>query len=283
MTSFQKELDDFKKRFSANSAVTAEIADSRKRNSEAVTDAQISKPKRLRVDPLTKDNYASVSGSSSNAFAVLAKIVNHLKNHHQRGFHHPLDLEEILEETKQYSVSARIKHWLATEALKNNVKVEVIGDKHYIYKPEYKIKGTAGLSSLLQKQFSEEIGAISMESIEESLPSCRKILQGLSSSIVVITRPDKKEFVFSKVVGMATQVDEESFKKFWRSSSVEGLSEAKISEFLQQHNIHSFGSSESNHFMAPKTKTKSKRNSKKPKELKHNAHVAGDIIDYDKE
>lgn len=86
------------------------------------------------------DNYASVSGSSSNAFAVLAKIVNHLKvrlimkykiavlyhiflhaqqiylkNHHQRGFHHPLDLEEILEETKQYSVSARIKHWLATE------------------------------------------------------------------------------------------------------------------------------------------------------------------------
>ena len=33
-------------------------------------------------------------------------------------------------------------------------------------------------------------------------------IQGLRDSIVIITRPDKKEFIFSKVVGMATQVDE---------------------------------------------------------------------------
>ena len=49
-----------------------------------------------------------MSGSSQYKFGVLAKIVKHLKVLHQEGGDHPLSLEDILDETNQLDVGAKI-------------------------------------------------------------------------------------------------------------------------------------------------------------------------------
>ena len=49
-----------------------------------------------------------MSGSSQYKFGVLAKIVKHLKTLHQNGGDDALTLEQILDETNQLDVSAKI-------------------------------------------------------------------------------------------------------------------------------------------------------------------------------
>ncbi len=49
-----------------------------------------------------------MTGSSGYKFAILTKIVKHLKMLHQNGNHEPLTLEQILDETNQLDVSAKI-------------------------------------------------------------------------------------------------------------------------------------------------------------------------------
>ena len=49
-----------------------------------------------------------MSGSSQYKFGVLAKIVQHLKTLHQNGVDQPLSLQELLDETNQLDVSAKI-------------------------------------------------------------------------------------------------------------------------------------------------------------------------------
>ena len=50
-----------------------------------------------------------MSGSSQYKFAVLARIVKHLKTLHQDGNHmHALTMEEILDETNQLDIGSKI-------------------------------------------------------------------------------------------------------------------------------------------------------------------------------
>lgn len=50
-----------------------------------------------------------MSGSSQYKFGVLAKIVKHMKQRHQLGDDHPLNLDEILDETNQLDVGPKVK------------------------------------------------------------------------------------------------------------------------------------------------------------------------------
>lgn len=50
-----------------------------------------------------------MAGSSQYKFGVLAKIVKHMKSRHQHGDDHPLNLEEILDETNQLDVGSKVK------------------------------------------------------------------------------------------------------------------------------------------------------------------------------
>lgn len=54
-------------------------------------------------------SYKSMAGSSQYKFGVLAKIVKHMKSRHQHGDDHPLNLEEILDETNQLDVGSKVK------------------------------------------------------------------------------------------------------------------------------------------------------------------------------
>ena len=54
-------------------------------------------------------NYNTMSGSSNKRFAILTKIVNHMKERHLIGEDHPLTIEEILDETNQLDIGSSTK------------------------------------------------------------------------------------------------------------------------------------------------------------------------------
>ena len=267
-----KDVDEFRKRLAANASVISQTSAPKKR----ACDDQVAnaKAKRLKLDI---SNSIS-NGESKNTFSLLTKIVNHMRDRHRSGQTHHLNLEEILQELKM-EVSPNIKKWLDTEALQNNVKIDVVQGNYYLYKPELKIRGINGLKKILETQFSDEIGAISLESLEESIPNCARVLESIKDSVVIINRPDKKGFVFKKVIGAPTPIKDESFLQFWRTTSLEGMTDGKIEEVLRKNDIHCFASS-SNQAKVPVKTNKPRRASKKNKELKHNSHIAEYIINY---
>jgi hypothetical protein len=50
-------------------------------------------------------------GSSGYKFCVLAKIVCHMKARYVDAIDHPLNLEELLDETNQIDAESKIKAW----------------------------------------------------------------------------------------------------------------------------------------------------------------------------
>jgi transcription initiation factor TFIIE subunit beta len=66
-----------------------------------------------------------------------------MKTRHQEGQSHALSLDDILDETNQLDVPAKHKHWLLTEALRNNPKIKILnagnGDK-FLFNPPYDIR-----------------------------------------------------------------------------------------------------------------------------------------------
>lgn len=83
-----------------------------------------SKPKEPKSSSASFD-YKTAQGSSQVKFGILAKIVNFMKKRHQESDSYPLNLDEILDETNQLDIGNKNKHWLMTEALPNNQKIEV--------------------------------------------------------------------------------------------------------------------------------------------------------------
>jgi len=242
--------------------------------------ASTSKPKEV----VPKDIYAykSLAGSSTLNFSVLAKIVKHMKQRHLVGDSEPLGLEDILDETNQLDIGPRQRHWLETEALDNNPKIEVIRDAtstKYAFKPPYKIKGWKGLRQLLDKSDRDCKGGIPIEDIQESLMNADGALKKIAESVITITRPqDKKKILFYNDRSVLLSVDEE-FHKLWRSVAVDGIDEEKIEEYLQKQGITSMqdlGGKKLN----PAQKRK-KPNSRKGKFFKKtNDHVADMLQDY---
>lgn len=54
--------------------------------------------------------YKTMSGSSQYRFGVLAKIVKHMRTRHQDGDDHPLNIDEILDETNQLDIGQSVKN-----------------------------------------------------------------------------------------------------------------------------------------------------------------------------
>lgn len=51
-----------------------------------------------------------MAGSSQYRFGVLAKIVKHMRVRHLDGDDHPLDLDEILDETNQLDIGSSVRN-----------------------------------------------------------------------------------------------------------------------------------------------------------------------------
>ena len=112
-----------------------------------------------------------------------------MKKLYQHGGDRSLSLGDILDETNQLDVEAKISQWLRTEALANNPKVEVSSDGKYTFKPPHEIRDRKGLIKLLRHYDLKGLGGILLDDVTESLPNYDKVLKQLNKGIGYITRP----------------------------------------------------------------------------------------------
>ncbi|CAH0407113.1 unnamed protein product [Chilo suppressalis] len=224
---------------------------------------------------LDASNYKTMTGSSAYRFGVLARIVRHMRARHQDGDDHPLNLDEVLDETNQLDVGNKVKQWLQTEALQNNPKIECTQEGKYIFKPVYKIKDKKSLLRLLKQQDLKGLGGILLEDVQESLPHCERALKSLAQEILYITRPtDKKKILFYNDKTATLDVDEE-FVKLWRATAVDAMDDAKIEEYLEKQGIKSMQDHGPKKPVMPKRKraAQKRRQFKKPRDNEHLADV----------
>lgn len=226
-------------------------------------------------------SYKTVGGNSQLKFGILAKIVKFMKTRHQEGDDHPLTLDEILDETNQLFVTNNIKTWLETEALPNNVKIEVTPDKKFIFKPSLKIKDKKSLLRLLKNYDLKGFGGILLDEIQESLPQCEKVLKHLQHEIIYITRPaDKKKVVFYNDKTANLAIDEE-FQKLWRSVPVESMDDEKIEDYLEKQGIKSMQDHGIKKKVAPIKRKKPTNRNRQFKRPRENEHLADVLENYD--
>ncbi|XP_022212826.1 general transcription factor IIE subunit 2 [Drosophila obscura] len=269
-----REREAFKKRAMATPTVEKKAKPDRPLPPPPSDDAK-RKMRPPTAPKLDSSSYKTMSGSSQYRFGVLAKIVKFMRTRHQDGDDHPLQIEEILDETNQLDIGQSVKNWLSGEALNNNPKIEVspCGTK-FSFKPVYKIKDGKTLMRLLKQHDLKGLGGILMEDVQESLPHCEKVLKNRAAEILFIIRPiDKKKILFYNDRTANFSVDDE-FQKLWRSATVDAMDDAKIDEYLEKQGIRSM---QDHGLKKPVPKRKKaankKRQFKKPRDNEHLADV----------
>jgi len=269
-----REREKFKKQAAATSLV-----DTKKRKEPpAKNDHAPKKRSTAAPKPIDIDNYKYMAGSSQYKFSVLAKIVKHMKCRHQEGDTHPLSCEEILDETNQLDVGAKIKQWLANDSLKSNPKLEEV-DGRYRFKPPYMLKDRKALLKLLKMHDLRGLGGIPLDDILESVPKAEKVLKQLENDIIYVNRPiDKKKMLFYNDKMCKFEVDEE-YQKLWRGIAMEGLDDAKIESYLNKQGITSMRDQGLKKVVPMKKRRGGKR--KGVKTLRENEHLAGILKTYD--
>jgi len=272
----RRDRENFKKRALAQPSVEKRKAPS----NDASKPSKKAKPSKPSSSSATSAfDYKANAGSSQYRFSILAKLVKHLKQRHMDGFSHPLKIDELLDETNQTDIPQRHKHWLTTEALINNPKIEVVDNSEYKFKPKYQIKDRKSLLRLLDKHDQKGQGGILMEDVEESLPNSAKAFRILGDQVIYVTRAtDKKKVLFFNDKSCSFTV-EEDLQKLWRSATVEGTDETKIEEYLNKQGITAVPDMALRKPVAPKNRRGGKK--KGPGKFKsHNEHMAGIMGDY---
>jgi len=269
-----KDREDFKKR-----AMAVPVIENKKRKvEEPVKPSKPSKPP--SSEKVFQKIKSSMGSTSQYKFGVLTRIVRHMKERHMGGEDHPLNLEEILDETSQLDVSSKTRQWLDTEALRQNPKLEVVEGDKYIYKPPFKLRDKKSLLRMLKRKDLDGEGGVYYDDVYESLPRAEKIVQNLTADakIIQIPRPcDKKKVLFYYDHTTDLEIDDE-FIKQWRSVSVDGVDEAKIEEYLDKQGISSMRDQGTKKFNMPKRKkVAAKRKHRAPKD---NEHMSDILEDY---
>jgi len=302
--SLQKEQELFKRKAAASSLIqstTASASEKRFKSGVQQQQQQPQQPKAFASTGSTKPKqqlarqkvHSDLSGdyhSSSSMgtrpptarFRQLTRIVEFMKNRHltDQGSQ-PLTLEEISQECDGLTIDAPTKHWLASEALLSNPKIDVKQIENvnkFSYKPPLELKGKkkSALLKLLRKQHDKCEGAITVEDVRESIPQADKIIKELkqNSEISVLSGTDKKEILFINDRDYDLKVNPE-FIESWRSISVDGLDEEKIREFLEEQGSMAMKGA-TNRVQIQKRKPARRQRVVK----KHNDHVADQLEDY---
>ncbi|XP_055347220.1 transcription initiation factor IIE subunit beta-like [Paramacrobiotus metropolitanus] len=276
--SLLRERDAFKKR-----AMALPVVEKRK---QKPTDSPYTEepPKKQKTAPQRSEpggqkfDYKTASAASSVKFKVLTNIVKYMRTRHQQGDDYGLALNEILDETKQYDVPAKIIAWLRNEALPVNPKIIIDADEKYRYRPSFNIRDKKSFIQLLQRYSEDGMGGIYMDDIEESLANAKEVLEEVKDQIIVIKRPaDKKFVVFYKDPAVSIDIPEDVVK-LWRSVNVEGMDEKKIADYLAQHNFSFIKSEQKRPMIAKKRGRQGGRTGKFVP--KHNEHIADILQDY---
>ncbi|KAK7067873.1 Transcription initiation factor IIE subunit beta [Halocaridina rubra] len=271
--SLLREKEAFMRRAIANPSIEV-----KKKKSDSIHASDAAK-KKSSSKPLTTDPaaYKSLSGGAQHKFTALARIVKHMKARHQDGETHPLSLDEILDETNQLNVGAKVKQWLMTEALPDNPKIQEIDGK-YLFKPALNVRDRKTMLKLLRHHDMKGFGGILLEDIQESLPHCDKIMKQLDKDILrIIRQTDKKQIIFYHDKGINFPVEKE-FQNLWRNTSVDGLQDDNIEEYLNKQGIKSMQDT------GPKVKPirrKIKKSRQRATKISDNEHMQHVLQNYD--
>lgn len=273
------ELMKSKEAFKRAAMAMPTVENKKKRPAEETkTPVKATKAPKPAPSPAQDINYKAVSGGSQFKFGMLARIVRHMKTRHQEGESHPLSIDEILDETNLLHVSAKIKNWLIQDALPTNIKIITSDDQKYLFKPPLNVRDRKSLMKLLQKHDLKGLGGILLDDIQESLPHCDKVMKAIDKDILRILRAtDKKQIIFYHDKGIQFPVERE-FVQLWRNTSVDGLQDDNIEEYLNKQGIKSM--KDTNVGRGPirrKTKARKSRATK----ISDNQHLAGVLENYD--
>lgn len=233
--------------------------------------------KRARLSQASK----KPAPSGTKNFALIAKIVNHMKARHLDGDPDALSLHEVLEECSSTNLVSSSTRSYLDEALRNNEKIRVLDGEpiKFAFKPA--IGGIRNKKSFLehmQRHSADGLGGVRKEAIIESLPKAEKILKyhEEKQNIYIHHRPDKKAVIFYNDRSCEIEMDE-AFQKLWRSITVESVDEEKIAEYLNKQGMtfaDDPGVRKMMH-MGPKRRKPNKK--RRFKQL--NTHIEG-LIDY---
>ena len=268
-----KEREEFRKR-----AMAVPVVENKKRKVEEPVKKKEA-PRPVSTAKVFDKIKSSMGSTSQYKFGVLTRIVRHMRERHMAGEDHPLNLEEILDETSQLDVSSKTRMWLSNEALKQNPKLELVEGDKYIYKPPFRLENKKSLIRLLKRKDLNGEGGVYYDDVVESLPKAEKIVKNLTedNKIIQIARPcDKKKVLYYYDHTTDLDIDEE-FIKQWRSVSVDGVDDAKIEEYLEKQGISSMRDNGPKKFAMPKRKkVAAKRKFRTPKDNEHMADVLQD-------
>lgn len=219
---------------------------------------------------------------------MLHKIVKHLRDAHKRGDTHELSLTEVNDECSfANNITEQTRRYLESEGLPNHSKIEVLVQKDashkYKFKPPFEIKNRKGLEKKLKEYHEYQLGAVSVEDVEECMEKAGRAIERLAAEnkIYKVTTggQKKKDLLFYQDRRIDAQFDD-TMKRYWREASVEGMTDDKIAQFLKSKGVkgvvQNFG-----HKIEPMNKRKKKgaADGKKRPRKELNKHVAG-LKDY---
>lgn len=282
--SLQKEREAFKRRALATPTVENKLRKTTDggaaSHSKSSSSSSNSSSNKMKAPDINSYKTLASQSTSQYKFGVLARIVRHMRSRHQEGEVHALTLQEILDETSQLTVGPKIKQWLLTDALPNNPKLTEAepGSGTWVFNPALNVRDRKGLLKLLRSNDLRGGGGILVEDIQESVPQYLKVLKILAKDIITVTRQtDKKQVVFYHDHSLEFALHPE-FQNLWRNTSVDGLHDDNVDEYLNKQGIKSMQGI-SRVFVPARRKAKSRRNM--PTRLADNDHLAHVLEDYD--
>jgi hypothetical protein len=259
---------------------SAFLASNEKR--QKVEKPSLQKPNRSKtLSDITSDSHSS-SSTSKPRNLKLKNIVEKLQERFLNGQTEPITLEEIIEESGLL-IEPSDKHWLASEALLVNEKIDVkkIDDvNRFVYKPPLHLKARKKihLLNLLKSRHEQCEGGITVDDVRDTIPKAKadSIIDSLTkSNDVVKILSHKKEVLFYTDPAYDLHVNPE-FIESWRKISVEGLDDKKIREFLDHHGYYALKKNTPRQIQLPKLK----RVGRRPNTMKHNKHVVDQLMDF---
>ncbi|CAF4458383.1 unnamed protein product [Rotaria socialis] len=120
------------------------------------------------------NDYHPSSSSSKSRFLILTKIVEKLQDRFLSGTADAITLDEIIQES-ELVIESSDKHWLASEALLSNEKIDVkkVEDVNkFVYKPPLDLKGgkKQALLNLLKSRHEKCEGAVTVDDVRDTIP-----------------------------------------------------------------------------------------------------------------
>ncbi|CAF3777315.1 unnamed protein product [Rotaria sp. Silwood1] len=285
-----KERENFLKRQKDASAFT--ISNEKRQKIEKLSSSSSSqktnRPKptfgRSKTSSDFTSDYHISSTSSKSRFLTLTNIVEKLQERFLGGQTDAITLDEIIAES-DLTIDPSDKHWLASEALLSNEKIDVkkVDDVNkFVYKPPLDLKAPKKihLLNLIKNRHEKCEGAVTVDDVRDTIPKAKadSIIDSLikNGDIVKVTS-NKKDVLFYTDRAYNLRVNPE-FIESWRKISVEGLDDKKIWEFLDNQGHYGLTKNIPRQVQLP-TKS-SKRGGRRPDTMKHNLHVAHQLEDY---